>query len=44
MGIKFLDAKLVTPPVPLDFARRLKACEAKKKALEQRIARLSEPA
>ncbi|SEE33211.1 PilZ domain-containing protein [Rhizobiales bacterium GAS191] len=43
MGIMFLNSKLETP-IPLDLVRRLKACEAEKEALKQRIARLSEPA
>jgi PilZ domain len=43
MGVKFLDRDLGKPPVPLDLVRRLKACEAEREALRQRVAQLNEP-
>ena len=40
-GVIFLDESAASAPIPLDWARRLRDCEADKAALRRRVAELS---
>jgi hypothetical protein len=40
-GIVFLNETVARAPIPLDWARRLRDCEADKTALRRRVAELS---
>jgi hypothetical protein len=42
VGVAFLGEYNQDVPVPLEWARRLRDCEAEKAALRKRIAQLSE--
>ena len=41
-GVAFLSEYAQTVPIPLEWAKRLRYCEAEKAALHQRIVRLTE--
>jgi hypothetical protein len=40
-GVAFVRPEAVSPPVPIEVARRLRDCEAEKVALRERIKQLS---
>jgi hypothetical protein len=40
-GLRFLELAQPAAPIPLDWARRLRDCEADKAALRRRVAELS---
>jgi hypothetical protein len=40
-GVVFLDPSAAKAPIPLDWARRLRDCEAQNAALKRRVAELS---